>query len=129
MLIDTNVFLEILLEQERRSLCKQFIVDNIADICISDFSLHSIGVVTFRNNKANLFTQFTEDMLPHIDVLTLPKSDYAQINTQAQSLNLDFDDAYQYCIAKCYDLKLVTLDKDFKGLNLNDVEVILLPQV
>ncbi|EDN71837.1 hypothetical protein BGS_0502 [Beggiatoa sp. SS] len=67
-------------------------------------------------------------MLPHLDVLTLPKSDYAQINTVAQSLNLDFDDAYQYSIAKCYDLKLVTLDKDFKALNLNDVKVIFLPQ-
>ena len=127
MLIDSNIFLEILLEQEQRALCKQFITDNLADICISDFTLHSIAVVTFR--KANLFTQFTQDMLPHLDVLTLPKSYYAQMNTVAQSLNLDFDDAYQYCIAKCYDLKLVTLDKDFKGLNLNDVEVILLPQV
>ncbi|EDN71304.1 conserved hypothetical protein [Beggiatoa sp. PS] len=99
-----------------------------ADICISDFTLHSIGVVTFRKNKANLFTQFTQDMLPHLDVLTLPKSDYAKINTVVQSLNLDFDDAYQYSIAKCYDLKLVTLDKDFKDLNLNDVQVIFLHQ-
>jgi len=128
MLIDTNVFLEILLEQELRERCKQFITDNLADICISDFTLHSIGVVTFRKNKANLFTQFTQDMLPHLDVLTLPKSDYAKINTVVQSLNLVFDDAYQYSIAKCYDLKLVTLDKDFKDLNLNDVQVIFLHQ-
>ena len=126
MLIDSNIFLEILLEQEQRALCKQFITDNLADICISDFTLHSIAVVTFR--KANLFTQFTQDMLPHLDVLTLPKSDYAQMNTVAQSLNLDFDDAYQYSIAKCYNLQLVTLDKDFKDLNLNDVKVIFLPQ-
>jgi predicted nucleic acid-binding protein len=128
MLIDTNVFLEILLEQELHELCKQFIINNLDEICISDFTLHSIGVVTFRKNKANLFTQFTQDMLPHLDVLTLPKSDYDQMNTVAQSLNLDFDDAYQYGIAKCYDLKLVTLDNDFKNLNLNDVQVIFLPQ-
>ncbi|MEK8021764.1 MAG: PIN domain-containing protein [Candidatus Parabeggiatoa sp.] len=128
MLIDTTVFLEILLEQERCELCKQFITDNLNESCISDFSLHSIAVVTFRKKKANLFSQFIQDMLPHLDVLTLPKSDYAQINTVAQSLNLDFDDAYQYSIAKCYDLKLVTLDKDFKALNLNDVKVIFLPQ-
>ena len=129
MLIDTNVFLEILLEQELRKLCKQFIIDHLDEICISDFTLHSIGVVTFRKNKANLFTQFTQDMLPHLDILTLPKNDYAQINTVAQSLKLDFDDAYQYSIAKCYDLKLVTLDNDFKNLNLNDVQMIFLPQV
>ncbi len=128
MLIDTNVFLEVLLEQELRALCKQFITDNLDEICISDFSLHSIGVVTFRKNKSNLFTQFTQDMLPHLDVLTLPKSDYVKMNTVTQSLNLDFDDAYQYSIAKCYNLKLVTLDKDFKDLNLNDVEVVFLHQ-
>ncbi len=126
MLIDTNIFLEILLKQTLHELCKQFITDNIVDLCISDFSLHSIGVVTFRKNQAHLFTQFTQDMLPHLDVLTLPKNDYAQINSIAQSLNLDFDDAYQYNIAKCYNLKLVTLDKDFKDLNLGDIEVILL---
>ncbi len=35
---------------------------------------------------------------------------------------------FQYSIAKCYDLERVTLDKDFKDLNLNDVKVIFLPQ-
>ncbi|MCK5719482.1 MAG: PIN domain-containing protein [Thiomargarita sp.] len=128
MLIDTNVFLEILLEQEQCTLCKQFIADNFTNICISDFTLHSIGVVTFRKKKPELFNRFTQDMLSHIDILTLPKSNYEQMNTIAQSLNLDFDDAYQYSIAKYYNLKLVTLDKDFKNLNLDDVEVIFLSQ-
>ena len=128
MLIDTNIFLEILLEQALHELCKQFITDNLVDLCISDFTLHSIAVVTFRKNKASLFTQFTQDMLPHLDVLTLPKGEYAQMNTVAQSLKLDFDDAYQYSIAKCYNLQLITLDKDFKDLNLNDIKVIFLPQ-
>ena len=108
-------------------LCKQFISDNLQNLCVSDFTLHSIGVVTFRQNKADLFTKFTQDMLPHINVLTLPVEDYAQMNNLAQSLNLDFDDAYQYSIAKSYNFKLVTLDKDFKNINLDDVEVMLLP--
>lgn len=126
-LVDTNVFLEILLKQEQCALCKQFIINHIQDIFISDFTLHSIGVVTFRQNQADLFTQFTQDMLPHIKVLTLPIQYYAQMNRVTQSLNLDFDDAYQYNIAKSYHLKLVTLDKDFKELNW-DVEVLFLPK-
>ncbi|MDM8569180.1 PIN domain-containing protein [Thiotrichales bacterium HSG1] len=80
------------------------------------------------SDGSDSITQFTQDMLPHLDILTLPKNDYAQMNTLAQQLNLDFDDAYQYSIAKSYGLKLVTLDKDFKNLNLNDVNVIFLPQ-
>lgn len=39
-------------------------------------------------------------------------------------LKLDFDDAYQYCTAKYYGLKLVTMDKDFKKVE--DVEVLFL---
>jgi predicted nucleic acid-binding protein len=124
MLIDTNVFLEILLEQEQQKLCKQFIIDNLDNLFISDFSLHSIGVVTFRKNKETLFTAFVQDMLPHLNVLALPKNSYIEMNTLSKTLNLDFDDAYQYSIAKYYDLKLVTLDKDFK--NLNDVEIVFL---
>jgi len=38
------------------------------------------------------------------------------------SLNLDFDDAYQYSVAKYYGLKIVTMNKDFEKIK--DVEII-----
>lgn len=126
LLVDTNIFLEILLQQERSLLCKRFLTNNIDSICISDFSLHSIGVVTFRQNQAGLFTQFTQDILPCVSVLTLPIADYAQLDAVQQSCRLDFDDAYQYSLAKSYSLKLVTLDKDFNRLNRNEVEIMFL---
>ena len=50
-LIDTNIFLEILLSQEQKDICKEFLVSKIEQIYISDFSLHSIGVILFKNNK------------------------------------------------------------------------------
>ncbi len=37
-IVDTNIFLEILLEQAQRVLCKQFITDNLQKICVSDFT-------------------------------------------------------------------------------------------
>lgn len=108
LLVDTNVFLEILLQQERSELCKRFITNNLENICISDFTLHSIGVITFRKGQAELFTRFTQEVLPSVSVLTLPKGNYAQLDAIKQSFRLDFDDAYQYSLAKSYDLKLVT---------------------
>ena len=39
-------------------------------------------------------------------------------------LNLDFDDAYQYSVAKYYELKVVTMDRDFEKVK--DVEVVFL---
>jgi predicted nucleic acid-binding protein len=42
-LFDTNIFLEILLGQEKKETCKELLNNNIGNIFISDFSLHSIG--------------------------------------------------------------------------------------
>jgi len=46
-----------------------------------------------------------------------PCSDHAQIYRTiegiATSFNLDFDDAYQFCLGKEYNLEIATQDKDF----------------
>jgi len=47
-LVDTNIFLEILLKQEKSEACKSFLSKNKGAINISDFTLHSIGVILFR---------------------------------------------------------------------------------
>jgi len=72
-LVDTNIFLEILLEQEKKEKCKKFLNENIESLCISDFSLHSIGVILFRNNKEEVFKNFVDDIIPNIEIVTLPK--------------------------------------------------------
>ncbi len=51
-LLDTNIFLEILLGQEKKDECKKFLIANEDNIFISDFSLHSIGVILFRHNSS-----------------------------------------------------------------------------
>jgi predicted nucleic acid-binding protein len=44
-LVDTNVFLEILLNQAGRKKCEAFLQDEKGAAWISDFTLHSIGVL------------------------------------------------------------------------------------
>jgi predicted nucleic acid-binding protein len=44
-LLDTNILLEILLQQEKSSECEHFMNNNLGAIAISDFTLHSIGVI------------------------------------------------------------------------------------
>ena len=65
-LVDTNIFLEILLAQDKSEACKTFLSDHIDELAISDFSLHSIGVILFRHKAHDIFSQFIEDMLPHL---------------------------------------------------------------
>jgi len=123
-LVDTNVFLEILLTQDKKEICKKFLDENIENLHISDFSLHSIGVILFRYNKEIVFQKFVEDVLPNIELLSLPAELYGEVVNAKKKLNLDFDDAYQYRVASYYELKVVTMDRDFERIN--DVDILFL---
>ncbi len=120
-LLDTNIFLEILLNQEKSTTCKNFLLSANGKIYISDFSLHSIGVILFRYKRVDAFISFIEDVLSQVHILNLPSSEYLMLTSSADSLNLDFDDLYQYQIAKYFNLNIVTMDQDFKKVK--DLEI------
>jgi len=123
-LVDTNVFLEILLKQNKRKDCKKFLNNNIGNLNITDLSLHSIGIILFRYGKEEIFQKFVEDVISNTKLLSLPVELYGEVVNVRKSLNLDFDDAYQYSIAKYHGLKVVTMDKDFERIR--DVEILFL---
>ncbi|MDZ7724849.1 MAG: PIN domain-containing protein [candidate division KSB1 bacterium] len=120
-LIDTNIFLEILLKQDKSEICKKCLDDNIGSINISDFTLHSIGVILSREKKTETFKIFLSDIFPKTNLLSLPKNKYQELIKASINIGLDFDDSYQYCIAKHFQFRLVTMDKDFKKVN--DIKV------
>jgi predicted nucleic acid-binding protein len=120
-LADTNIFLEILLDQEKRGLCENFLQKNIGRISLSDFSFHSIGVILFRGGKENIFEAFTNDIIPLASVLSLPVDLLNKTVQAGQVFNFDFDDAYQYCLADYFGLQIVTMDKDFSRLESSKV--------
>jgi len=123
-LVDTNVFLEILLSQDKKEQCKMFLNNNIGILNITDFSFHSIGVIMFRYAKEDIFQKFVEDVIPNIQLISLPIKLYMEVINAKINLNLDFDDAYQYSTAKYYELTVVTMDKDFKKIK--DVDILFL---
>ena len=116
-LLDTNMFLEILLDQERKEECKNFLNDNLGDLNVSDFSLHSIGVVLYRYQKDEIFQSFIKDILPKVDVVNLPIDAYSFVEDARKIHKLDFDDSYQYGLAHFYDLVLVSMDQDFRKID------------
>lgn len=123
-LVDTNIFLEILLQQKRSQDCKDFLHNNTGELNLTDFSIHSIGVILFRENEDNLFSKFLTDTLPKVHLISLPKSQYKEVIQNRKKLKLDFDDAYQYSVCKHYGFKLTTMDQDFK--NVKDIEIVFL---
>ncbi len=123
-LVDTNVFLEILLNQDKKEHCKMFLNNNIGILNIADFSFHSIGVILFRYAKEDIFQKFIKDVIPNIQLVSLPIKLYMEVINTKINLNLDFDDAYQYSTAKYYELTVATMDKDFKKIK--DVDILFL---
>ncbi len=111
-LCDTNIFLEILLAQEKSADCKRFLADNFRCIFISDFSLHSIGVILFRHKQEHVFNSFVTDVLPKIEITSLSRESYKNLS-KLNKYNLDFDDSYQYKVAEENGLTILTMDKDF----------------
>jgi len=123
-LVDTNLFLEILLSQDKKEKCRKFLNSNVGNLNITDFSLHSIGVVLFRYSKKDIFQKFIDDVLPNVKLISLPTKLYGEIIKASKNLNLDFDDTYQYTTAKHYGLKLATMDKNFEKIK--DIEILFL---
>lgn len=114
-LVDTNIFLEALLRQERTDEVQSFLQSvDLNTIFITDFSVYSIGIALFRLKNVTLFTRFVEDMIVDgIRILSLTLEDLKTLNQPIQKFNLDFDDAYQYTAAVRYNLQLISFDRDF----------------
>ncbi len=116
LLIDTNIFLEIILEQEKAEEAKALLSKTEGhEFFISDFSLHSIGLLLFHRKQHTIFQQFLKDMILNAGTIitSLFIKDMEIVITSAQKFGLDFDDAYQYVIAEKYGLTIVSFDTDF----------------
>jgi uncharacterized protein len=121
-LVDTNIFLEILLNQAGRKKCEAFLQGEKGAAWMSDFTLHSIGVLLFRQKRTDLFDKFVTDMLSQFTILSLSVTSYATLGKVNRRNDLDFDDAYQFAVALENKLAIATQDKDFQRVR-NLVEV------
>lgn len=116
LFIDTNIFLEVILEQENAEDAETVLSKTQEyDLFISDFSLHSIGLLLFYRKQQHIFQQFLKDMITDggLIITSLLINDMEGVVSVSQRFNLDFDDAYQYVIAEKHDLTIVSFDSDF----------------
>ena len=115
-LIDTNVWLELLLEQDKAEDVRQFLQAIEGRLlAITDFSVYSIGIILTRLKKDVLFEDFLSDTIEDSGVkrIYLDSTDLKKLLTVRKRFNLDFDDAYQYVSAEKYGLTLISFDSDF----------------
>jgi predicted nucleic acid-binding protein len=115
-LLDTNIWLERLLGQEQSKIVGQ-LLDNLepSEIVMTDFSLHSIGVICNRLKQRDVFLNFVEDVLidNSVKIVNIPPKQMKRLVEIMNRFNLDFDDAYQYVAAEIEKAEIVSFDKDF----------------
>ncbi|MEK7263927.1 MAG: PIN domain-containing protein [Bacteroidota bacterium] len=115
-LVDTNIFVEIFLKQERKEEAKEFL-DRAApnSLSLTEFSLYSIGIILLRRKCIGDYIRFLDDMIfdGSIHLIRLHSDEMKMLASISQRFHLDFDDAYQYTVAEKHNLHIVSFDTDF----------------
>jgi uncharacterized protein len=92
---------------------------------ISDFTLHSIGVLSAANRSNSSGRFCRNNTLPQFSILSLGDGGYLQLGGAHTRHGLDFDDAYQFLVARENKLAIATQDKNFQRVrNLADVRLL-----
>lgn len=117
-LLDTNIWLEVMLGQERADEAGRFMTSRPGEqLHITDFSLHSIGVILTRLKRLATLRDFIADIYT-IQVLRLPLDQLRLLPAISNRFRLDFDDAYQYAAARSGGLQFLSFDSDFDRTDL-----------
>jgi hypothetical protein len=115
-LLDSNLFLELLLDHDKADAVERFLRTRPREeLYISEFSLYSVGIVLFRRKQFEIFAGFLNDLVVKggVGLLRLSVEDMGEMAAVARRFNLDFDDAYQYVVAEKHGLEIISFDADF----------------
>jgi len=120
MLIDTNIFLEVQLNQDRAPQSKQIlqlVQNNTIKGYITDYTIDSIVLIMEHYKKPPKEIQtFLTSLLAYkgLEIYTLSIFDRILATKHMQTLNLDYDDACQYQAMQVLKLEtIVSFDTDF----------------
>jgi predicted nucleic acid-binding protein len=123
-LVDTNIFLEVLLAQNRKDECENFL-NNLRTGkktgVITDFTLHSIIVIMSNFNKIRELKLFLFSLTAYKGLKIYHTTLTNEINATEIALNqnLDMDDAIQYSTALALNVEaIVSFDKHFNNLKI-----------
>ncbi len=125
-LIDTNIFLELLLNQDKKEIARNILIrleNREFDAVISGFSLHSIEFILSIKKKNRELKEFLLALLdfPNIFIYYTTLEEDLEIIDIMEKNHLDFDDANQYYIARKFNAGIMTFDNDFKIIK--DLEI------
>lgn len=123
-LLDTNIWLEVLLEQEKENQVHEFLSQTESSyLNITDFTIFSIGIILSKLEEFEILDKFYRDVVYHsaVNIIRLTSPEILKLIDIQEKYGLDFDDSYQYVSAKENDLQFISFDDDFDDTDLDRI--------
>ncbi|MBO3831847.1 MAG: type II toxin-antitoxin system VapC family toxin [Candidatus Brockarchaeota archaeon] len=120
LLVDTNIFLELFLGQEKAEECEKFlqkISDGELEAVVSKFTIHAVEAIL---NNPSLILAFLRNVHGSLglNVYETSLEDEMASSMLMDKIKLDFDDSLQYYVAKKLGVEaIVSYDKHFDALD------------
>ena len=127
-LVDTNVFLEVLLARSRKEECKKLLSqlrDGKKTALVTDFTVHSIIVTMDSLGKLAELRTFLTSLTAYkgLHIHHTRITDELKATETAIQNRLDMDDAIQYTIALAINAEaIISFDKHFNNLKIQRKE-------
>lgn len=118
-LVDTSVWLEILLDQDAREEARRFLEEAPpGTLLVSEFTLYSIGLILGHEEDPGTYTTFLRETVERGSVarIRLSLANLSRLPDAMKRHDLDFDDAYQHLAARQADAVVVSFDDDFDAI-------------
>ena len=121
LLVDTNIFLELLLGQDKAERCEKFlekISSGEIKAVISNFTVHAVEAIL---NDPTLILAFLRNVQNSsgLDVYETRLEEEMAASMLMDKIKLDFDDALHYFIAKKFEVEaIVSYDKHFDTVDI-----------
>ena len=119
LLIDTNIFLEVMLAQRKRNACINFlnaVKTGKQKAAVTDFTIYSIMIILDGRRKLRELDRFLRSLSTYKGLTLYATSLEDKVNAVELAANGEFDadDAIQYASARSLRVKaIVSLDRDF----------------
>jgi len=127
-LVDTNIFLEVMLSQARSKECEVFlksVKEGVSKAFVTDFSIYSVMIIMTSLSKLDELRVFLSSLSAYkgLAIHRNGLKDLLRAIGIMREKRLDLDDAIQYSAAVSLGVKaIVSFDKHFDGLEVPRAE-------
>lgn len=125
ILLDTNIFLELLLDQKQATECEsllELVSTGRVEAAVTHFTIHAIEVALGSGKSLDAFLRNLEHSAG-LYVYDTSISEEIAVSLISKKIDRDFDDTIQYFVAKKLGAQaIVSFDEHFDGLDIPRTE-------